>query len=743
MEFARAIRQFTTIARNTAVVALYQAGENLTREFDKVTILYLGRQVFFGTLTDAEDHFLALGFLRKPRQTTADFLTAITDPNGRRVQEGWEGRAPRSPDDFVRAWKSSKFYTRLQEEMKQYKEEFSQPDVQVQHYQQLQQSQKPKHARANSPFIATIRMQLGGTLLRAYQRLLQDKAYLGATAFAALFMGLINGSIFYNTPHTTSGFYSKGGVIFFCVLFNAVQTMSEVGTQYAQRPIVEKHKGFAIYHPFADSLTSIFADWPFKFLNVLIFDVIVYFMVDLKKEAGAFFVFLLFTYITTVAMSVIFRATAAATKKIDAASGIAGILVLVLSIYTGYVIPAPSMHPWFAWLRWLNPVQYGFEGLMANEFHGSLAPCTSLVPSGVGYENVSLANQVCAVNGAQSGKLFVSGDAYLMASFGYTYDHVWRNLGILLAFAFAFLCLCALATEINPPAPDKGEFLIFRRGHVPDHVKKALEAGKTLDDVEAGEGEVLTGVKTNLSNFHGLVKSKDIFTWENICYDIKLSNGSNRRLLSNVTGYVKPGTLTALMGESGAGKTTLLNVLAQRVDTGVVSGQTLVNGHPCGRSFQRRTGYVQQQDLHLAESTVREALRFSALLRQPADVPVADKYAYVESVIDMLEMEDYAEAVIGSPGNGLNVEQRKRTTIGIELVAKPALLLFLDEPTSGLDSRTPLILLSKSSSLILEQSRLGPLSDYFENLQTQVKQSYAPFINLRQFFLNSLTDFCC
>ena len=49
-------------------------------------------------------------------------------------------------------------------------------------------------------------------------------------------------------------------------------------------------------------------------------------------------------------------------------------------------------------------------------------------------------------------------------------------------------------------------------------------------------------------------------------------------------------------------------------------------------------------------------------------------------------MEAYADAVVGVPGEGLNVEQRKRFTIGVEMAAKPA-LLFLDEPTSGLDSQ--------------------------------------------------------
>lgn len=78
----------------------------------------------------------------------------------------------------------------------------------------------------------------------------------------------------------------------------------------------------------------------------------------------------------------------------------------------------------------------------------------------------------------------------------------------------------------------------------------------------------------------------------------------------------------------------------------------LVNGLPTGPSFQRKTGYVQQQDLHLETSTVREALRFSAVLRQPASVSTAEKHAYVEHVIDLLEMTPYAEAIIGVPGEG-------------------------------------------------------------------------------------------
>jgi ATP-binding cassette, subfamily G (WHITE), member 2, SNQ2 len=141
-----------------------------------------------------------------------------------------------------------------------------------------------------------------------------------------------------------------------------------------------------------------------------------------------------------------------------------------------------------------------------------------------------------------------------------------------------------------------------------------------------------------------------------------------------------------LIFTTGAGKTTLLTALAQRINFGVITGDFLVDGRPLPKSFQRATGFAEQMDVHEPTATIREALQFSALLRQPREVPRQEKLDYCETIIDLLEMRDIAGATIGTIGEGLNQEQRKRLTIGIELAAKPELLMFLDEPTSGLDS---------------------------------------------------------
>jgi ABC-type multidrug transport system ATPase subunit len=145
--------------------------------------------------------------------------------------------------------------------------------------------------------------------------------------------------------------------------------------------------------------------------------------------------------------------------------------------------------------------------------------------------------------------------------------------------------------------------------------------------------------------------------------------------------------MTALMGATGAGKTTLMDVLAGRKTGGRMDGEIYVNGAlKDSRSFSRIAAYCEQMDIHSETTTVREALLFSARLRQPYNVPDEVKVSFVNEIIAMLELGPIEGKVVGELGKGgLTVEQRKRLTIGVELVANPS-ILFLDEPTSGLDA---------------------------------------------------------
>ena len=345
-----------------------------------------------------------------------------------------------------------------------------------------------------------------------------------------------------------------------------------------------------------------------------------------------------------------------------------------------------DMHPWFRWIGYIDPVAYAFESLMINEFHDRQFKCVNFVPTGPGYFNAPPDQKVCSTIGSTPGADTVDGDRYINTAFSYYKKNEWRNLGILVAMMIGLCAAYLYAAEYVAAQRSKGEVLVYPRKKVPHFDDRNDEEAKP-DERPTADGAVVERTTTAGDVPPSIQKQTAIFHWMAVNYDIKIKS-EGRRILNDVDGWIKPGTLTALMGATGAGKTSLLDTLASRVTMGVVTGQMMVNGQQRDSGFQRKTGYVQQQDLHLATSTVREALNFSALLRQPKSVSRKEKLDYVEEVIKVLEMESYADAVVGVPGEGLNVEQRKRLTIGVELAAKPALLLFLDEPTSGLDSQT-------------------------------------------------------
>ncbi|XP_042501307.1 ABC transporter G family member 21 isoform X2 [Macadamia integrifolia] len=186
--------------------------------------------------------------------------------------------------------------------------------------------------------------------------------------------------------------------------------------------------------------------------------------------------------------------------------------------------------------------------------------------------------------------------------------------------------------------------------------------------------------------------------FEDVAYTIKLPTtrgncfGStdskpDRVVLSGVSGIVQPGELLAMLGPSGSGKTTLLTALAGRLP-GKISGSITYNGQPFSGSIKRKTGFLTQDDVLYPHLTVLETLTYTALLRLPNKLTRAEKVEQAELVILELGLTRCRNSIVGGVLlRGLSGGERKRVSIGQEMLVNPSLLL-LDEPTSGLDSTT-------------------------------------------------------
>ncbi|KAF7553419.1 hypothetical protein G7Z17_g3662 [Cylindrodendrum hubeiense] len=688
LEYTKAIRAFTDVLGLSTIVTLYQAGNGIYNLFDKVLVLDGGKQVFYGPRDEARPFAEELGFVCQDGANVADFLTGITVPTERKIRDGHENTFPRTAEALQSAYEKSPIYTKMISEYDYPSTAAAKDSTKL--FQEGISIEKDHQLSASSPLTVGFISQIKTCVIRQYQIIWGDKVTFFAKQLSVLLQAVVAGSLFYDAPNTSAGLFVKSGALFFAIMFNSLLAMSEVTDSFTGRPVLAKHRSFALIHPATYCLAQITADIPIVIFQISVFSGILYFMVGLTMAAKSFFTFWIILTTTTMVMTALFRSVGATFSTFDKATKVSGLVIIATVLYNGYMIPKPKMHPWFVWIFWINPLSYAFEGLMSNEFHDKVIPCVggNLAPVGPGYNDTD--HQSCAgVSGAIPGQTFVLGDNYLKAM-SYDHSHLWRNLGILWAWWALFVFITIAATS---------NWRFSAPGNSPQRIprEKTKAAGAPRADEESQGTEKVHGA-TESSTLNeqsdntevadsALVRNTSVFTWKNLYYTIGTPAGE-RILLDNVQGWVKPGMLGALMGASGAGKTTLLDVLAQRKTDGTIKGSIMVDGRPLPVSFQRSAGYCEQLDVHEPFATVREALEFSALLRQPRHVPRAEKLEYVETIIDLLELGDLSDTLIGTVGDGLSVEQRKRVTIAVELVSKPSILIFLDEPTSGLDGQS-------------------------------------------------------
>jgi ABC-type multidrug transport system permease subunit len=191
--------------------------------------------------------------------------------------------------------------------------------------------------------------QLEACVRRQYRIIRGDMAVLIIKQASNIVQALTSGSLFYSAPNTSTGTFIKSGALFVSLLFNCLLAQSEVTDSFFGRPVLNKHRSFALYHPAAFCLSQIITDIPILLFQISAFSLIVYFMVGLTSSAEAFFTFWFIVLSTTMCMTALFRLVGASFRTFDDASKASGVLVMALLMYNGYMIPKREMHPWFVW----------------------------------------------------------------------------------------------------------------------------------------------------------------------------------------------------------------------------------------------------------------------------------------------------------------------------------------------------------------------------------------------------------
>ncbi|KAH9207271.1 ABC-2 type transporter-domain-containing protein [Leptodontidium sp. 2 PMI_412] len=654
LDFVKALRVLTDLGKKTTVATLYQAGENIYNHFDKVCILDSGLQIYFGPIADAKTHFEEMGFIQIPGQTTAEFLTGITDPTTRQTRPGSKAEAMASSQDLANAFKNSSIYSQLVKDIDALSDLGQQAMIPTKSYQlsyphQIYECLKREYE-----------------LFRAQMRVYQTKIV------TTVILGLAIGSEYFDVSTDTSGAQTRGSIFFFALILNGWFQFPELFDAHTNRPVLERQASLNLYRPSAVAVARVLFDLPLIAFQSMVFVICYYFLVKLPVDGGHFFFFYLNIFITTVCYSNLLRMFAYYVPSLDDCFRYGGTASTVCNLFCGYLLPVRNMSGWIEWLHKIDPVYYAFENLFVENFVGQILDCApgAMIPD---VPNANVANQICEAKGAVAGSSVVMGSQFAQ-SFGFQFSHRWRNIGIMISIAVIYALIGAVGSEIMTFVPQGGSPVIFakasshgRSDKDPDPEREA--AGH--DSVDSQEKDLKSDVPMTGPSL----------TWRNMSVTI-----GEKNILRGLSGYARPGDFIALCGPSGAGKTTLLRALSNTNFSGKISGDVKFGGAAPSHNFRKTTGFVQQMDLHDGTATIREAFEFSALLRQPKHFSRRERLAYVDVVLSLLDLRSLENALIGDENSGLGVEILKRVTIGVELAARPS-VLFADEPTSGLDSQ--------------------------------------------------------
>lgn len=438
LDYAKSLRLLTDIMKQTTFVSLYQAGEGIYQQFDKVMVLNEGHVVYYGPAKEARQYMIGLGYKDLPRQTTADYLTGCTDLNERQFADGKDAESvPSTPAAMEKAYKESEICRREIAEKEEYQKLHAETSEARDEFRQAVQDQKHRGVGKKSPYTVPFASQVWALAKRQTILRFQDTFGIYTGYATSVIVAFIVGSTFFQQPTSVSGAFTRGGVLFLSLLFNALTSFSELPGQMMGRPILYRQNGYRFYRPAAFAVAAVLADIPYNASNIFLFTIITYFLSGLYTSAGAYFAFYLFVFLGFMVMAGFFRTLGVATKDYNVAARLASVLISIMVTYAGYMIPVFAMKRWLFWLFYLNPLSYAYESLFANEFGRIDLICDTnyILPRNIpaagitGFPDTVGANQLCALPGSTPGSNVVSGTAYMNAAFTYYSSHIWRNFG--------------------------------------------------------------------------------------------------------------------------------------------------------------------------------------------------------------------------------------------------------------------------------------------------------------------------
>ncbi|KAJ7037530.1 P-loop containing nucleoside triphosphate hydrolase protein [Mycena alexandri] len=622
----------------TVILSLHAPRSDAFPLFDQLMVLSKGDVVYSGRGSDSLAWFEERGCELRKETNPLDFLVDVTSIDNRSSGREEESRARVAT--LVRAWKDRKT-------LKQVPPPFSPVITHTISRTSLGLDQDTNNDIARPGPIKQTAILLHRSHLNVYRNYGQLAGFLFQSVGIGLFMGLT----YYNLQGTPADIQSLKGATF--QMFPGYYYLTQVYWIYkfcSDFIIFDREREDHLYSTFPYIIAEFIANLVPTTVPPTLYAVIFYLLSNMRREHFA--ANLLTVVANCICMQWATQGLALLASSIfrgfPQASLVANALSLFFTLTAGFSLT--NVPVWLRWIKWISTTFYSFRVVATTQFKGRKFACD-------GVTGVALSQ----CDG----------------------DNVLRSLDFsdtpLIVYFAAEIAIIVVLHVLA------GLILQF---HKPGGVK------------HAGGGPESRGKESALTGDMDIARAKiDVeirnasFKWVRTSLPLGLRRAQEKPILSEITSFFPAGEVSVILGPSGAGKSTILQLLAHRkLNAGPgahfeMTGDLLFNGLPATEDTRNSVAFVEQEDdYHLSALTVRETLRYAAILRLPPKMSKKRKIARAEEVLLMLGLKDCADVYVGGELlKGISGGEKRRLSLAVQMISDPSILV-VDEPTSGLDS---------------------------------------------------------
>lgn len=474
----------------------------------------------------------------------------------------------------------------------------------------------------------------------------------------------------------------RRSIEFLGIIVNTLMALGQLPNLFEERAVFYKQQGARFFRPFSYWFGLFVGSLPFSLVEATIWTVLVYFLtgLSLADSSQHFWVYYVVIFLIILHAASMARFLAFWASNPGIAGAFAAVLVATGVLFAGFILPRFKVPPYFIWIFYINPLQWGITALLLNEFDSKTYAarfCSEV-------EDAALLLPQClhrqGLGGSRDDSL---GHAWLAVGEFYTSEN-WIAVAVFMLVAWIviwnfFAYRCMKLTRYIAPLMEGGP-----RPPMPQPLAVA-SSSSNVDKVPTAEKGDLEAAGPCIISKHLQSFPPVTLSWHDLGYSVDF-HGLRRPLLQRMSGWAKPGELLAIVGASGSGHKTLIDVLAGRfTDPRGVTGAVLVNGYPkAADTFGRAMAYVDRADAYWPTLTIRESLLFSAATRG-ARSSDADRQSLVDDVLEVIGLTPLADRLVQTLGSGFTPLLSKRLSVAVELAANPS-VLFLDGANVGLES---------------------------------------------------------